>query len=158
MLETIARGVESRRQVDVALAEGLGTARVGVLVLVESAVSLDGLDELVLDALEAALPPGATLHLVSDELFAIVAPGQSLFDGWSLVESLRGVFAGQCVAVHVGLSSWPMEGPTVTDVFGAAVAALVEDRSRAPEPSDEELVDIDGIELAFQGAGEFLSA
>ena len=98
------------------------------------------------------------LHLVSDELISIVAPGQSLFDGWSLVESLRSVFAGQGVAVHVGLSSWPMEGPTVTDVFGAAVAALVEDRSRAPEPSDEEFVEIDGIELAFQGAGEFLSA
>jgi hypothetical protein len=158
MLETIARGVESRRQVDVALAEGLGTAWAGVLVLVESMVSLDGLDEPVLDALEAALPSGATLHLVSDELISIVAPGQSLFDGWSLVESLRSVFAGQGVAVHVGLSSWPMEGPTVTDVFGAAVAALVEDRSRAPEPSDEEFVEIDGIELAFQGAGEFLSA
>jgi hypothetical protein len=149
---------EPRRQVDVALAEGLEASRVGVLVLLEVGSPVGAAWPALVEALETVLPPRASVHSVSDELLAMVVPGRSLFDGWSLVETSRALFATAGVPVSVGLSSWPMEGPTVTDVFGAAVASLVDDRARARAPAEEECVEFDGLELAFHGAGDFLSA
>jgi hypothetical protein len=143
--------------VDVALTEGLATARVGVLVLLEVSTPESAAVPTLVGVLEGMLPARASVHSVSDELLALVVPGQSLFDGWSLVEAVRAVFDTGGVPVSVGLSSWPMEGPTVTDVFGAAVASLVDDRARERE-LDEERVEFDGLELAFHGAGDFLSA
>ncbi|MDX2013160.1 MAG: hypothetical protein SFW67_23395 [Myxococcaceae bacterium] len=149
---------EPARKVDAALTEGISTTRVGVLVLVEVADAEPQVMEGLVEALEGVLPARASLHAVADSLFAVVAPGHSLFDGWSLVELTRELFAHEGVGVSLGLAAWPMEGPTVTDVFGAAVASLVEDRSRPPAPEAEARVEFDGLELSFLGAGEFLSA
>ena len=146
------------RKVDGALAEGLATTRVGVLVLVEVDACTPQVMDGLLEALEGVLPARASLHGVADAMFAIVAPGHSLFDGWSLVELTRELFAHEGVRVSVGLAAWPLEGPTVTDVFGAAVASLVDDRSRPRAPEVEARVEVDGLEFSFLGAGELLSA
>lgn len=155
-----ARAVEARRQLDVALADALVTTSTGVLVLVEPLVPVSMLPEGFLEALGTQVSPPAALHVVSDELLALVCPSASLFDGWSLVDSLRQQFAEHHMTVNVGLSSWPMQGPTMTDVFAAAVAGLVDDRCslKADDSDEERHVEIEGDTHAWSMAGEFLSA
>lgn len=155
-----AREVEARRQLDVMLADALVTTSTGVLVLVEPLVPVSMLPAGFLEALGTQVSPPAALHVVSDELLALVCPSASLFHGWSLVDSLRQQFAEHHMTVNVGLSSWPMQGPTMTDVFAAAVAGLVDDRCslKADEPDEERHVEIEGDTHAWSMAGEFLSA
>ncbi|MER2560201.1 MAG: hypothetical protein ABTQ32_05770 [Myxococcaceae bacterium] len=152
--------MEARRQLDVMLADALVTTSTGVLVLVEPLVPVSMLPAGFLEALGTQVSPPAALHVVSDELLALVCPSASLFDGWSLVDSLRQQFGEHHIMVNVGLSSWPMHGPTMTDVFAAAVAGLVDDRCslKADEPDEERHVDIEGDTHAWSMAGEFLSA
>jgi hypothetical protein len=155
-----AREVEARRQLDVALADALVTTSTGVLVLVEPLVPVSMLPDGFLEALGTQVSPPAALHVVSDELLALVCPSASLFDGWSLVDSLRQQFAEHHMTVNAGLSSWPMHGPTMTDVFAAAVAGLVDDRCslKADDSDEERRVEIEGDTHAWSMAGEFLSA
>lgn len=155
-----ARAVEARRQLDVMLADALVTTSTGVLVLIEPLVPVSMLPAGFLEALGTQVSPPAALHVVSDELLALVCPSASLFDGWSLVDSLRQHFGEHHMLVNVGLSSWPMHGPTMTDVFAAAVAGLVDDRCslKADEPDEERHVEVEGDVHAWSMVGEFLSA
>lgn len=156
----LVRELEARRQVEFALAEALATSPAGVVVLLETGIPVSQLREGVLPAVEAALGLGASLHVVSDELVALVCPGGSVWAGWTTLDRARQPFADAGVPLTVGLSSWPMQGMSVTDVFASAVASLADERTR------QQRAFLDDIERIFEGddselswsAGELLSA
>jgi hypothetical protein len=151
---------EQGRHVDEVLAEALATTPCGVLVLLEPLVPMSSLHPRLIEALGTQLLPPQTLHVVSDDLVALICPSASLADGWHLVESLRAHFAEHRVTVNVGLGAWPMQGPTLTDVFAAAFAGLVDDRL-AFKDFDVELessLELEGSLFAWSMAGDLLSA
>lgn len=152
---------EMEAHVELKVAEALATTTTGVLVLVEPGTRVSRLEPELLRLVEGSLPEGSTVHLVSEELVALVCPQVTLFQGWSCVEAVRQHFDARAVPLTVGLAAWPLHGPTVTDVFGAAAAALVDDRARLHQRFVEDvdrLLELDGEELTWSMAGELLSA
>ncbi len=158
MLSELVREVEARRLVDATLGEALVMTPVGALVLIEVDKPLGQLPARLLEAVELQLAARSSLHVLNDRLFALVCPNATLFDGWHQVESLRNHFAEHGVPVTVGLGAWPTHGFTTIDVFGAAIAALVDDRARLEElVAEEDALEVDGHELRWSIDGELLS-
>jgi len=159
MLSEVTRSVDARARVDVALAEAVDLVDRGVLLVVEPGVPVPLFPKGALEVLERQLPPGATLHLVSTDLFAVVSPAVSLVAGFGVVEAVREHLGEHGVPANVGLAAWPVQGSTTTELFGAAVVALVDDRGRVKDHQDPEvMLDVDGRELSWAMAGELLTA
>lgn len=160
MWAELVREVEARHRVELALAEALVSRATGVLVLVEPSVTVSRLPEGLLAAVEVQLHAGASLHVISGELLALVCPSVSLLEGWGQVEAVREHFAAHGLQVNLGLSAWPLHGSTVTDVFAAAVAGLVDDRSRLPleEAASEGDLEFEGLALSWTTESDLLSA
>lgn len=158
MLSDLVREVEARRLVDATLGEALVMTPVGALVLIEVEKPLGQLPTRLLEAVQSQLEARASLHILNQRLFALVCPNATLFDGWRQVEGLRQHFAEHGVPVTVGLGAWPTHGLTTIDVFGAAIAALVDDRARLDELTAEEgALEVDGCEVRWASESDLLS-
>jgi hypothetical protein len=158
MLNQLVREVEARREVEVELAEALVTTPVGVLVLVEPSMAVSRLPHLLLESVELELGRGASVHVLSERLVALLCPNATLFDGWNRVEAVRHHFAAHYLRVHLGLGAWPTQGFTTIDVFGAAIAGLIDDRARMNELEDEDhVLEVDGSELRWSSVSDLLS-